>query len=287
MDLSQVKTVGSGIIRPEGVMALDDGTVLTADARGRIARIRPNGVTDFYGDLNGVPNGICLDASGNCIVANIGNGQVQSLSPDGSHRVILTEAEGRLLPTPNFPFVDTRGRLWVSNSSDREDLDQALQNPAPDGCVALLDNGRASVAADRIFFANGVALDREEAWLYVAATLERAVLRYRIEADGALSGRQHYGPVPLADLGYPDGIAFDEAGHLWVTFPAMNAVGYITPGGALQIVLHDPEGRLLKRPTNICFGGPDRRTAYLGSLDGSFIPCFQVPWPGMKLVHQR
>ncbi len=104
MIISEVRTIGSGVIRPEGVMVLKDGTILTADARGQCARIDRTGETSFFGDVGGVPNGICVDREGHCIVANIGNGEVQSLSQDGRHRVIATEADGKSIPTPEFPF---------------------------------------------------------------------------------------------------------------------------------------------------------------------------------------
>jgi len=286
IDLDKVKTIGAGIIRPEGVMVHKEGTVLAADARGQIAKINPSGGISFYGDLGGAPNGICLDDNGNCIIANIGNGQVQALDPDGTHMVLMTEADGKKMTSPNFPFVDGRGRLWVSNSTYRDNLDDALQNPAPDGCMVLIENGRARIVAEEIYFPNGVALDTDESHLFVAATTQRAVLRYKIEQDGSLASPELYGPVPLAELGYPDGIAFDEAGNLWVTFPLWNTVGLITPEGELVLVLEDPGALVLRRPSNICFGWENLETAFIGSLDGTNIPYFQAPYPGMKLVHQ-
>lgn len=285
MELSRIKTIGKGLARPEGVMAAADGTVVTADARGCCASIRPDGETDFYGDVGGVPNGICLDADGNCIIANIGNGQVQSLAPDGNHKVLFTEADGRPVPTPNFPFMDLQGRLWVSNST-AGDLEGALRQPVPDGCVVLYENNRAVIAADGLYFANGVAVDESGSYLYVAETTRRAVSRFAINRDGSLGPQEIYGPEPLGDLGFPDGIALDEAGNLWVTFPAWGAVGVIAPDRRLYIVLEDRRMEILRRPTNICFGGKDRRTAFIGSLDGRVIPCFQVPSPGQALVHQ-
>lgn len=287
MDLSEVKTLGSGIVRPEGVMALDDGSLYAADGRGRCARISRDGETTFFGDVGGAPNGICLDVQGNCIIANIGNGQVQSLSGDGQHSVLLTEVEGKKIPAPNFPFVDSRGRLWVSNSTERENIQDSLQNPGPDGCIVLIDEGKPRIVADGIVFANGLTLDKKEEFLYVAESPERDILRFRIQEDGSLVDREVYGPKPLAELGIPDGIAFDEAGNLWVTFPRWNAVGFITPERSLEMVLEDPEGKILKRPSNICFGWEERRTAFIGSLDGTNIPYFQVPHPGMRLVHQK
>jgi len=59
--LSEVKTVGRGLLRPEGVVALDDGSIYTADARGRCSRVGQDGQTAFLGSLGGMPNGICMD----------------------------------------------------------------------------------------------------------------------------------------------------------------------------------------------------------------------------------
>jgi len=286
-DISEVKTIGSGIVRPEGVMALDDGSLYTADEQGRCSMINRDGETTFFGDVGGLPNGICIDMQGNCIIANIGNGQVQSLSPDGRHEVLLTEVEGKKIPAPNFPFVDSKGRLWVSNSTEREDVQEALQKPEPDGCIVLIDEGTPRIVGDGIVFANGLTLDKREEYVYVAETMEQDVLRFKIQGDGSLAGPEIYGPKPLAELGFPDGIAFDEAGNLWITFPARNAVGYITPNGSLEMVLEDPERKVLKRPSNICFGWEERRTAFIGSLEGTTIPYFEVPYSGMRLVHQK
>ena len=286
MDISRVNTIGSGLARPEGVMALADGTVFTADARGCCGCIRPDGTTGFFGDVGGVPNGICLDRHGNCIIANIGSGRVQSLAPEGKHTDLFAEAEGRPVNTPNFPFIDSRDRLWVSNST-AGDLEAALRKPAPDGCVVVMERGRVRVAADGLYFANGIAIDAEENYLYVAETTRRAITRFRIGPEGTLAGREVYGPEPLGDLGFPDGIAFDEAGNLWTTFPAWGAVGYVAPDRRLHIVLADPVMEVLKRPTNICFGGEGRKTAFIGSLEGQSIPYFRVEHPGQALVHQH
>jgi gluconolactonase len=287
IDISAVKTIGSGILRPEGVMALDNGSLYTAEGQGRCARISRDGKTSFFGSVGGAPNGICIDHRGNCIIANIGNGEVQSLSPDGRHAVLMTEADGKRMYAPNFPFIDSKERLWVSNSTARPNLEEALQKPAADGCIVLIEKGRPRIVADEIYFANGLAIDAEEKFLYVAETMKRRVLRFKIGDHGSLSGWEVYGPKILDKLGFPDGIAFDEAGNLWVTFPSWNAIGYLTPQQELKIFLEDLQSRVLRRPSNICFGWEERRTAFIGSLDGSTIPYFEVPYPGMKLIHQQ
>jgi gluconolactonase len=288
IDLRDVKTIGSGLTRPEGVMALDDGSVYTADGYGRCSRIDANGRTSFFGTLGGIPNGICIDEKGNCIVANIGTGEVQSVSPTGSHVVLMTEAGGKKMFTPNFPFLDYSGRLWVSNSTDNPDIDASLQSPIPDGCLVVITKDQPPrIVAEGIYFANGVALDGEENFVYVAETMQRRILRYRINQDNSVGAAEVYGPAFLGKFGFPDGIAFDEAGNLWVTFPAINTIGYIDLQGKLEIVVQDPQGGVISRPANICFGGKDRRTAFIGSLGGTNVPFFEVPYPGVRLIHQK
>jgi sugar lactone lactonase YvrE len=287
IDVNQVRTIGLGLTRPEGVMATDDGSLYTADGLGRCTRIERDGRTAFFGNLGGLPNGICIDGDGNCIVANIGNGELQSVRPDGRHTVLMTEAEGRRMYTPNFPYLDFQRRMWVSNSTDRPDMDAALHAAIPDGSLVLIDGGEPRIVADGICFANGVAVDPAERYVYVAETMMRRILRYPIRADGSLGDREVYGPAFLGRKGFPDGIAFDEAENLWVTFPMWNAVGYITPEGNLEIYLEDPEGEVLQGPANICFGWEGRKTAFIGSLEGRTIPYFPVPYPGARLIHQR
>lgn len=287
IDISQVKTIGQDIIRPEGVMAMDDGSLYAADARGQCAHIFRDGRTERIGDVGGAPNGICIDRQGNIIIANIGNGQVQRLCPDGRHEVLLTHAEGRPMPAPNFAYIDSKDRLWVSNSTEDVNIDAALQFPRPDGCLVCIENGEARIVADNIYFANGVTLDKDETYVYVAQTMQRNILRYPITDDGKLGPAEVFGPDPLAEPGYPDGIAFDDAGNLWVTFPAWNAIGYITPAQDLEMYLVDPYRQVLQRPANICFGWEDRKTAFIGNLDGDTIPYFTVPWSGMRLIHQK
>jgi sugar lactone lactonase YvrE len=159
---------------------------------------------------------------------------------------------------------------------------EAILQPAGDGFL-FASAGRSEILADGLWFANGVALDADERFVYVAESSAFRVTRFPIRPDGSLGDREQYGP----DLGTaPDGIAFDEAGNLWVTLPMPNVVGYVTPAGAWEPVLEDPDAKVMRLPTNICFGGPDRRTAYIGNLTGPSLPTFRVAVPGMALVHQ-
>jgi len=282
--LSEVGRIGKDLVRCEGVMCGRDGTIWAADGRGGCTRLSPDGSRETrIGDVGGEPNGICLDREGRIVIANLG-GEVQRLDPTtGRHEVLATTASGRPTTSPNFPFVDRQERVWVSNSTARPDLMEAILQPAGDGFLFCIRNGRSEIVAEDLWFANGVAIDADERFVYVAESSKFRVTRFPIRADGSLGAREQYGP----DLGTaPDGVAFDEARNLWVTLPMTNVIGVITPAGAFEPMLEDADGTVVRLPTNICFGGPDRRTAYVGNLAGGSLPIFRVPFPGMPLVHQ-
>lgn len=282
--LDQVRLLGRDLQRCEGVMCARDGTVWAADGRGACTRLAPDGShEERVGQVGGEPNGICLDREGRIVIANLA-GSVQRLDPhSGRHEVLATEASGRPTTSPNFPFVDRQDRLWVSNSTARVDLMESFLQPAGDGFLFCIRDGRSEIVAEDLWFANGIAVDAAERFVYVAESSAFRVTRFPIRADGSLGAREQYGP----DLGTaPDGIAFDEAQNLWVTLPMPNTIGVITPAGAWEPVIEDPDATVMRLPTNICFGGPDRRTAYVGNLPGPSLPTFRVPIPGMALVHQ-
>ena len=131
--LEQVQMIGSGIVRPEGVMALSDGTLYTADGRGQLRADSAYREDGSLRRLGGPAQRDLHRSQGACIVANIGNGQIQRLFPDGRHEVLADGSRRSEDLTPNFPLVDSRGRIWVSNSTARPDLDEALRHPGPDG----------------------------------------------------------------------------------------------------------------------------------------------------------
>lgn len=285
IELNSIELFGSRLVRPEGVMCTPDGSVWCSHGDGGCTRIAIDGTVQTFFGLRGKPNGICLDLDGSVIVANIGGGGVQRLSRDGSVSVVADTFDGKPITTANFPLLDRSGRLWVTNSTARADYRDALDDPQPDGSLLLIRDGIAREVANGLNFANGIAVDADERYVYVAETFGLRIVRYAIRDDGSVGSLEQYGPH-LGELGYPDGIAFDAAGNLWVTLPSMNALGVIAPNGDWSIVLVDKPGNKLNRPTNICFGGEESCTAYVGSLRGTALARFRAPFPGMPLVHQ-
>lgn len=186
LDLSELEFVHSGLSRPESILAERDGTLWTSDNRGGVTRIDPDGTLTTIGSIHGDPNGLGMDKEGNIYIANIEDGNIYKLAPDGSHEIILSEIDGQPLGAANYVFLDSKGRLWISISTRQIPWFIAAAAPRPDGYIVLLDENGPRIVADGLYFTNEVRLDADEKYLYAAETMARRIVRYPVRADGSL-----------------------------------------------------------------------------------------------------
>lgn len=280
--------VGRGIARPEDVVVARDGTVWASDKASAAARILPDGTLVRCGAAGGEPNGLKIDPrDGSIVIANLDRGILQRLTPEtGAVATILSAAGGTPIKTPNYVIFDSRGNLWCSVSTRRGRVPDWLDG-TPDGFIFRLSPaGEARIVADGLRFPNGLALDENEHWLYAAQTAADNVIRFRVSDDG-LSGAEIYGPDRLGVRCFPDGIAFDAAGNLWVTLVLANRIVSIAPDGGVQAIAEDDGSGLIVKPTNIAFGGADLRDVYVGSLAADYVLRGRSSIAGQPLVHQR
>jgi len=162
LNLSELSFFGNNLSRPESVLAEPDGTLWVSDKRGLVTRMQPDGTQTLVGDVGHEPNGLAMDRSGNIYIANIGDGNIYKLYPDGNYEVILREMDGKPLGAANFVFIDSRDRLWISISTRSMSWVEAVANPRPDGYIILLDEKGPRMVADGIYFPNEIRLDARE-----------------------------------------------------------------------------------------------------------------------------
>jgi gluconolactonase len=301
--LTSLRKVGVGLARPEDVVVTRDGRVWASDQASACAELLPGGGLRRVGKAGGAPNGINMDTRGRILIANFGlgtapTGPLQRLDPQtGEVEVVCAQVGDRTLVASNYPIVDRAGNVWCSHSTfDRERAAQGLA----DGFVfRVRPDGRAEIMTDGLEFANGLALDRDETYLYVCQTFGFNVVRHPIRADGSLGRREPYGPVlgvpafrgatpeQRATFGATDGCGFDQEGNLWVTLVIANKIVAITPTGRAETIVHDPTGEVMDWPTNVAWGGPDMRDLYIGSIRKDYVLHARSPVPGLPLAHQR
>ena len=198
VDLASIARVGQGLQRPECVLATHGGDLYTADWRGGIAHLRPDGGQALYRaelavDRPARPNGIALRRNGSFLFADLGTdaGGVFSLARDGSIRPFLVEVDGVALPPTNFVFEDAKGRVWVTVSTRLAPSARAYRREGADGSVVLFAITAASVVASGVGTPNQHTLGGrrgEQGW------------RFPIEADDLPEQEEVRRPDQIAPL---------------------------------------------------------------------------------------
>lgn len=301
--LASLRKVGLGLKRPEDVVVGRDGRVWASDQASACAEVLADGGLRRVGTAGGAPNGINMDTRGGIVIANFGlgtaaTGPLQRLDTEtGRVDVLCDQIDGRKLVSSNYPIVDSHGDIWCSHSTwDRAQADKGL---ADGFAYRVRPDGRAETMADGFQFANGLALDADESYLYVCQSIGRNVVRLPIRRDGTLGPAEPYGPVlgepafpratpeQRATFGATDGCGFDREGNLWVTLVLANKIVAVTPARKVVEILHDPTGELMSWPTNVSWGGADLRDLYIGTIRKDYVLHARSPVPGLPLVHQR
>jgi gluconolactonase len=260
IDKDDVKYVGHALQRPECILAEPDGVLWSADARGGVVRIAPDGSQQVItqrtsvhfghaGDeatrfLNGtLPNGLAFARNGDFLISNFGTDCLEIMSRDGSTRVLADTIDGQPIGKVNFVLRDSRDRIWITVSTRVKNWMHALRTDLADGYLARFEGGRFRIVADGFHFTNEIRFDASEEHLYVVETTGGRIMRLRIDDAGNVKRREVFGPSSLGTGAWPDGIAFDSAGNLWGTLVYSDKLFVLTPDGDMRVLLDegDPE----------------------------------------------
>ncbi len=285
------RPVGRGLHRPEGVAVGPDGTVWASDAASAAARVEP-GPTAPVGSAGGEPNSLNFLPSGELLIANF-QGHLQLLDTStGEVRSFVEEVDGRRIIHANYALADANGFVWASESTrfeqpDPETIPKMLENP--DGWVFVRrPDGSSEIVADGLVFANGLCFSPDGRWLYMAETLSGVIRRARIKPGGAFGDSEQWfaferdgREAEAMGVPGPDGMGFDESGRLWVGVWNRGALAVVAPDGTLEAMITDPDGTALDWPTNVAWGGPDRRTLYVASIVLPHLSAASVTAPGI------
>ncbi len=258
------KFIGDGLQRPECILAEKNGDLWSADARGGVVRIRPDGsqevITQSHdadaftssGDdgqkfIDGtLPNGLAFADNGDILISNFGTDCLERMTRTGETEVMFDTVDGEPIGKVNFVARDSKNRIWITVSTMLHDWPKAISPNIVDGRILLYEEGvGVRIVADDVHFSNECKLDANEEWLYVVQTCGRNIARYRIGDDGSLSNKEIYGPSDHGRL--IDGIAFDAYGNLWGTHVMNDGIFAIKPDGDLHIIFDDSSPEEVKR----------------------------------------
>jgi gluconolactonase len=302
--MTQFREITRGLKFPEGPVAMPDGSViLTEIAAGDLTRVWPDGRKEVVAHTGGGPNGAAIGPDGACYVTN--NGGLKWLVENGTHRsvgqpddyaggriervdlssgkveVLYRECGGHRLCGPNDLVFDRQGGFWFT------DFGKTRPREMDRGgiCYARIDGSLIKEAAHPVLGPNGIGLSPDDRTLYVAETETSRLWSYEILGPGELVKQPFPSPnggVLVAGLpGYQrfDSLAVEANGAICVATLVRGGVTVVSPdGGTIE---HVPLPDLYV--TNICFGGPDLKTAYITlSYEGRLV-AMDWPRPGLPL----
>lgn len=231
---------------------------------GTVARIHPDGTAGLFVELpaGSRGNGIRFDRAGRMYVADYTGHNV--LQVDMASGAVSVFAHGSAMNQPNDLAIGADDRIYASDP-DWGSNSGRLWRIDPDGTVSLLEEGLGTT--------NGVEVGTDEATLYVNESNQGNVWAFDLSPAGEISGKRlliHFDGFGM------DGMRCDLAGNLYITRYRKGTVAVVSPEGALLREV-DLVG---ERPTNIAFGGPDGRTAYVTTQRRGNVETFRVEIPG-------
>ena len=299
--MSDIRVIATDLGFPEGPVAMADGSiVLTEIERQTITRILPDGRTEIIAHTGGGPNGLAVGPDGAFYAANNGgfswrlehglfrpagpsadytSGSIQRVDPaTGKVETLYDNCNGHKLRGPNDLVFDTNGGFYFS------DLGKSRARDRDHGGLyyALADGSKIIEVAYPILTPNGVGLSPDETVVYAADTQLGRLWAFDISAPGELSPPPGFAPgrviCNLPGFQLLDSLAVEAGGKVCVATIINGGITAFDPDGSTE---HFPVPDLVT--TNICFGGPDMRDAWItASSTGRLYKC-RWPRPGLKL----
>src|SRR5271156_2922344 len=203
LDRAAIRTLGYDLQRPECILAERDGTLWSADARGGVMCIRPDGTQQLVAQtghrgvdaanpasfiLGGttLPNGIAINRDGDFLIANFGTDAIELMGRDGASRTLYTHIDGQPMGKTNFVLCDSRDRIWFTVTTRLKPWTRSINEKIADGYVGLIDERGIRIVADGFVGTNEIRFDVDEEWLYVVESNARRISRLRVHPDGSL-----------------------------------------------------------------------------------------------------
>ena len=297
--MTAIREIASGLRFPEGPIALPNGDVLLVEIEaGTLTRVKPDGRTEVVATPGGGPNGAAMGPDGKVYLCNNGGfewlpikgggkrpghqpadysgGRIERVDlATGQVEVLYTHGPNGPLRGPNDLVFDGHGGFWFT------DLGKGRHRDLDRGGVfyARADGSAIQEVIYPMMTPNGIGLSPNGQRLYVAETQTGRVWAFDIEAPGVVKKLPFPAPnggtllAGMSTFRLFDSLAVDSGGNVCVASLFEAGITVIPPDGGPSHLVSMPD----LYTTNICFGGPDLKTAFITlSVSGKLVA---MDWP--------
>ena len=222
------------LIRPEDGVSLPNGNIIVSDQANGLRMIEPNGANRNFGNFASVnyadvpvekrtaPNGVFLESNGEYILmADLSDGKIYRIHVESEEVSLIYDHPYGV----NAVYRDKTGALWFTQSTrsaNMLELFRDINNLVPHGAIFRMAdlNSDPVLVVDSLYLANGLTMDKDEKFLYVAETMMDRIHKYEVDLE---NGTLNYSGVAV-HVGTPDNIKMDSEGRLLVASPIYNKV---------------------------------------------------------------
>ncbi len=215
-----------------------------------VLKISPEGEAEVIATVPNQPSGLGWLANGDLLVVSMKDRRVMRRRADGrlEEHANITDLTGSYA---NDMVTDGYGRAFVGNLGFDLFTGEA---PKPTTLVRIDPDGKATIAAERMLFPNGMVVTPDNRTLIVAETFGAQLTAFTIADDGTLHDRRVWATVgtpPPWDSPHsllqtdfaPDGCTLDAEGCIWLADAFNGRAARVAEGRGIIEEIKAPEGR--------------------------------------------
>jgi len=239
-------------------------------AFGLIYQMNPQGSVKLLSEYDGEPNGLKIHQDGRIFVADHKNGLMLLDPQSGVIKPFIERYKTESFKGLNDLVFSKDGNLYFTDQGQT-----GLQDPT--GRVFSLNaQGNLTCLLNNVASPNGIALNPEENFLYIAVTRANSIWRAMLLPDGSITRVGNF--IQLSGGSGPDGLAVDQAGNLYVAHAGLGAVWKFSPQGEPLLRIHSCTGKMT---TNLAFGGKDNQDLFITESETGSILRVRMDTPGL------
>lgn len=303
-----MKVIAEDLWFPEGPVWVGDGSLLVVEIRRRtLTRIWPDGRKKIVAELGGGPNGAAMGPDGHCYVVNNGGfsfkqradgrwvtagtpddyvtGRIERVNIEtGKFETLYDRIGDQKIRGPNDLVFDAHGGFWFTDPGKTRHRDWDRGSI----CYAKADGSFIREAVFPIHKPNGIGLSPDGKTLYVAETESARLWAWALKGPGELAapatasaGSPHGSRLVWGSPDYRrfDSLALEANGNICVATLDMGGITVCGPdGGAAEFVPVPGDTHV----TNLCFGGPELKKAYVTLSYAGQLVEMDWPRPGLR-----